>query len=42
MDFSAIVMLIFGCGLLYGGLGFFIYKAASTEKNKNSKITISK
>ncbi|MCK4306738.1 MetS family NSS transporter small subunit [candidate division WOR-3 bacterium] len=27
MPISAIIMLIFGCIVLYGGLGYFLYKA---------------
>lgn len=29
---SAIVMLIFGCVVLYGGLSFFLYKAWKGNK----------
>jgi len=29
---SAIVMLIFGCTVLYGGLAFFLYKAWKGQK----------
>jgi len=29
---SAIVMLIFGCIVLYGGLAYFIYRAFKSKK----------
>lgn len=34
METGSIFMLIFGLTLLYGGLGFFISKAVSSEKKK--------
>ena len=31
---SAIVMLVFGCVVLYGGLAYFIYRAIKAQKKK--------
>ncbi|WP_156939793.1 MetS family NSS transporter small subunit [Clostridium lundense] len=35
METSSIIMLIFGIILLYGGLGYFIYRALKVEKQKH-------
>jgi hypothetical protein len=32
LSLSAIVMLIFGCIVLYGGLAYFIYRAFKSKK----------
>lgn len=32
LELSAIIMLIFGCVVLYGGLAFFLYKAWKSKK----------
>lgn len=32
LPLSAIVMLIFGCTVLYGGLAYFIYRAFKSKK----------
>jgi len=29
---SAIIMLIFGCVVLYGGLAYFLYRAFKSQK----------
>ena len=34
LPFSAIVMLIFGCVVLYGGLAYFIYRAMKFKKKE--------
>lgn len=37
MEPSAVIMLIFGCSLLFGGLAFFVANAIKSEKNKMVK-----
>lgn len=37
MSFSAVVMLIFACVVLYGGLFVTLRKAIKTHKEKNNK-----
>ena len=32
LPLSAIIMLIFGCVVLYGGLAYFLYRALKTKK----------
>jgi len=32
LTFSATIMLIFGCIVLYGGLAYFIYRALKSRK----------
>ena len=34
LPLSAIVMLIFGSVVLYGGLAYFVYKALKSVKNE--------
>jgi hypothetical protein len=33
LPLSAIVMLIFGVVILYGGLAYFVYRAIKSKKN---------
>ena len=35
LPFSAIVMLIFGATVLYGGLAYFVYRAFKAMKREN-------
>ncbi|MCK4420494.1 MetS family NSS transporter small subunit [candidate division WOR-3 bacterium] len=39
MNGSAIVMLIFASLILYGGLGYYLVRAARGKKRKNSEET---
>lgn len=32
LELSAIIMLVFGCVVLYGGLAYFLYKAFKSRK----------
>ena len=34
LPLSAIIMLLFGSIVLYGGLAYFIYRALKSKKNK--------
>ncbi|MBU0497049.1 MAG: MetS family NSS transporter small subunit [Candidatus Thermoplasmatota archaeon] len=34
LSYSAIMMLIFGATVLYGGLAYFLYRAFRAMKNK--------
>ena len=35
---SAIIMLIFGCVVLYGGLAYFLYIALKSRKNNEKDL----
>lgn len=38
LPLSAIIMLIFGAVVLYGGLAYFVYRAFRSKKNSKGKV----
>jgi hypothetical protein len=34
LSYSAVIMLVFGATVLYGGLAYFLYRAFRAMKNK--------
>ncbi|WP_143290288.1 MetS family NSS transporter small subunit [Caloramator proteoclasticus] len=38
MEWGAVIMLIFGCSLLFGGLAFFVANAIKSEKHQRFRI----
>jgi hypothetical protein len=35
LNTAALIMLLFGASILYGGLAYFLYKALKTKKEYN-------